>query len=96
MVRTATDVYYYAVREMGEDDAYQGTSLPKDASSHPVTFICWSYYHYDSGWIHRRIQRMSRQLSHIEKWQYDILDAVGVPTIGIPEAINWNTPWRKQ
>jgi len=95
MVRTAEDKYYYAIREMDEDDAYQGTSLPKNASSHPVTYISWGYYHYALGWIHRRIQRRSRHLSHIEKWEYDMLDAFGVPTIGISEALNWNTHWDK-
>ena len=95
MVRTAEDIYYYAIREMKEDDAYQGVSLPKDALSHDVTYISWSHNHYGSSWVHRRIQRMSRHLSRIEKWQYDMLDAIGVPNITVPEAINWHMPWVK-
>jgi len=78
---------------MDEDDAYQGTSIPKNASSHSVTYISWSHYPYDAGWIHRRIQRMSRHLSFIEKWEYDMLDAVDVPKMTVPEALNWNTHW---
>lgn len=92
MVKTAETKYYYAIREMGEDDAYQGYSVPRDPMSYPVAYISWSHHAYASSWIHRRINRMSRHIAFIEKWEYDMLDAVDVPKMTMKEAIKWGNP----
>ena len=84
-------LFYYAIRLVEEDDARLS-----EPQSHDVTYISSSVHYYASGWIHRRIQRMSKYFSSLEKWEYDMLDAFGVPQISVVDAISWEKHWDEE
>lgn len=76
-------MHYYAIRELGEEDHH--------IDAVPITYIAKSDQYYSAQWIHRRLERLSKHLSYIEEWEYDMLDAFGVPEMTVSAVFEWKS-----
>lgn len=80
---TWKNTYYYAIRVVKED-----TVRPETAQSHSVTYIAIHPHLFVACWVHFRLECMTKYLFQIEQWEYDMLDAVGVPHAKVSDAID--------
>ncbi len=74
----------YAIREADKDSL-----SPSEIASLPVIYIAEHPHCFTSRWVWRRIGRKYKHIDHIKKWEYDMLDAVGVPKIAMHTITEW-------
>ncbi len=75
---------YYAIREADKDSL-----SPPEIASLDVVYISEHYHFFTSRWVWRRIGRKYKHISHIKKWEYDMLDAFGIRKISMHTITEW-------
>ena len=79
--------YYYAIRE-ATDNIFRSIELGKSLD---VTHIAQDNVPYRAIWLHNDVRKKSRHLSMIEKWEYDMLDVLGVSHLTVNSVFKWGT-----
>ena len=86
MIKTSSDIFYYAIRDISDEPPFV-----TDVLCAPVSCIAHSPHGYQSRWVHRRLERLAKHISYIEQWEYDMLDAFGVPKVEIHAVLEWES-----
>jgi hypothetical protein len=79
--------YYYAVRE-ADGDVFRTVDR---GNSYDVTYIATTTVPYSATWLHNDHNKKSRHLSMIDKWEYEMLDVLGIPHITVNSVFRWGS-----